>query len=338
MGGKSSPPASPDYTGAANATSSGNLQQAQYTTKANRVNQYGPNGSLVYSQENPNDPNSQWSATQTLSPDQQKLQDMQNSMSLQYGGLGQQAIDTARGLFSNPTIDESKLAQMPQNAGQTTQDAMMARLQPQTDRENQQSDAQLANQGITQGSEAYNNAKTQLGQTQNDRFNQAALAGVTTDMQARNQGIANQSAMMNQPLNMINALRTGSQVTGQNYVNPAQQQGVAGADYLGAASAQGTYDQGIYNAQQGSQNGMNSGLFGLGSAAIGKWSDRRLKKNIERIGTHALGIGLYVFEYIWGGEKEFGVMADEVIKVIPEAVILQPNGYYKVDYSMLGAI
>jgi hypothetical protein len=140
---------------------------------------------------------------------------------------------------------------MPQNAGMSTQNAMMARLQPQSDRENTQSDAQLANQGIQQGSEAYNNAKTLLGQTQNDRYNQAAIQGIQTDMQARNQGIANQSAILNQPINMINALRTGSQVAGQNYVNPATQGQTAGADQTGAV-------QGMYNAQLGNVNAQNA--------------------------------------------------------------------------------
>ena len=265
--GKSSSPPAPDYTAAANATAAGNLQQAQYQTAANRVNQYGPNGSLVYSQADPKDPNSQWSATQSLSPEQQKLQDAQNSMSLQYAGLGQQGLDYAKGALSNPQIDQSQLASMPQNAGMNTQQAMMARLAPQIQRENQQQDAKLANQGIMPGSEAYNTAQTQLAQQHNDQENQAALAGIQTDMQARNQGIANQSSIMNQPLNMINALRTGSQVAGQNYVNPPQQGAVAGADLNGAT-------QGMYNAALGQTNANNANAAaqtqsGIGLATLG---------------------------------------------------------------------
>ncbi|NOT21014.1 MAG: tail fiber domain-containing protein, partial [Sideroxydans sp.] len=63
-------------------------------------------------------------------------------------------------------------------------------------------------------------------------------------------------------------------------------------------------------------------------------SDRRLKKNIKRIGTHHLGIGLYEFDYVWG-EHAVGVMADEVKLVRPEAVIHRPDGYDMVDYSKL---
>ena len=269
--GKSSAPPAPDYVGAANATAAGNLAAAQQTTAANRVNQVGPNGSLTYTQANPADPTSQWTATQTLSPAQQALQNIQSSLSQQYGNIAQSGLNGAASALSNPTIDQTQLAAMPQNAGTTTQDAMMARLAPQQAIQTKALDTQLANQGIQQGSEAWQNAKTQQGQQQNDQQNQAALHGIQVDMQARNQGIANQAAIINQPLNTINALRTGSQVAGQNYVNPAQQQGVAGPDLLGAANATGQYNQGLYNSQQAANAGMMGGLMGLGGAAIGKW-------------------------------------------------------------------
>jgi hypothetical protein len=67
---------------------------------------------------------------------------------------------------------------------------------------------------------------------------------------------------MNQPLNMINALRTGSQVTPQSYVNAPQQATTAGADYLGAA-------QGMYNAQSGNVNAANAQSAGMMNGAMG---------------------------------------------------------------------
>lgn len=63
-------------------------------------------------------------------------------------------------------------------------------------------------------------------------------------------------------------------------------------------------------------------------------SDRRLKTNIQRIGTHRLGIGIYEFDYI-SGEHAVGVMADEVKTVMPNAVIRGEDGYDRVDYSKL---
>ena len=71
-------------------------------------------------------------------------------------------------------------------------------------------------------------------------------------------------------------------------------------------------------------------------------SDRNLKENIVRVGDHPLGIGLYLFDYkpgyrkTWGQGRQFGVMAQEVETVMPEAVTTHPDGYRLVDYAMLG--
>jgi hypothetical protein len=70
----------------------------------------------------------------------------------------------------------------------------------------------------------------------------------------------------------------------------------------------------------------------IGGAAI-KTSDRRLKSNIVRIGTHPLGIGIY--EYDIDGSRQRGVMADEVLTVLPEAVLTGDDGYMMVNYGML---
>ena len=71
-------------------------------------------------------------------------------------------------------------------------------------------------------------------------------------------------------------------------------------------------------------------------------SDRTTKQNIVRIGTHHLGIGLYLFDYKpefrdeAGYGRQFGVMADEVEAVLPLAVGTHPRGHKMVDYAMLG--
>ena len=99
-----------------------------------------------------------------------------------------------------------------------------------------------------------------------------------------------------------------------------------------------------YNAAQQAGNSTMGGLFGLGGslggAAILKYglpfSDRRLKRNIERCGTRADGLGIYTFEYVWG-EKSRGVMADEVEKIYPDAVG-ERDGYQTVNYEMIGGV
>ena len=73
-----------------------------------------------------------------------------------------------------------------------------------------------------------------------------------------------------------------------------------------------------------------------------KASDRNAKENIVRIGDHPLGLGLYLFDYKveyrqqWGQGRQFGVMAQEVEALMPEAVCVHPDGYRMVNYGMLG--
>lgn len=82
--------------------------------------------------------------------------------------------------------------------------------------------------------------------------------------------------------------------------------------------------------------GLGSLFGGFGSTTGATTSDRRLKSNIVRVGTHALGIGVYEYD-IWG-MRQRGVMADEVLKVMPEAVTVQDNGYMAVYYNMIGGV
>jgi hypothetical protein len=71
-------------------------------------------------------------------------------------------------------------------------------------------------------------------------------------------------------------------------------------------------------------------------------SDRRLKQEVVWVDSHPLGFGLYLFDYKpqyraqWGHGRQFGVMADEVEKVVPQAVALHEDGYQVVDYALLG--
>lgn len=95
----------------------------------------------------------------------------------------------------------------------------------------------------------------------------------------------------------------------------------------------------------GSVSKLTQGNAGTGTESANNRkpnSDPRIKENIARIGTHWLDIGLYLFDYkpefrdACGHGRQFGVMADEVENVMPEAVSVHPNGYKMVDYAMLG--
>ena len=64
-------------------------------------------------------------------------------------------------------------------------------------------------------------------------------------------------------------------------------------------------------------------------------SDRRLKDNIQKIGESISGLGIYKFNYIGKAKQYIGAMADEVIKVVPEAVGTMSNGYLGVNYNLI---
>jgi len=264
-----SPPPAPDYTAAAQATAQGNLDMARAALAANRVNQITPYGNLTYKQTGTDSyGNPTWTATQELSPSQQKIAEQQAGLSSGLLNTAQQGLNYASGLMSKPGIDVSQLPQTGFNPGQSYQDAMMARLAPQIDRENASFEQQMANKGIGAGTPAYNQAKQLLAQNQNDRLNQATVQGLQAGLQANQQAFNQAGYNQMQPINVINALRTGSQVQSPNFVNPAQQATTAGPDLLGAAQNQYNAQLGAYNAQQAGNQGFMSGLMNLGGAAL----------------------------------------------------------------------
>lgn len=269
-GGSAPPP--PNYAAAAQETAAGNLEAARTATAANRVNQYTPYGSLEYS-INPESQwdiygNPTWSATQKLSPEQQQLLDIQNQTSLGLGNMAQTGLGYVEDMLQSP-FDTSKLAQTGINPGETMQDSVMRRLQPQIEQGKEALQAQLANQGVVPGTEAYNRAMTQQAQKENDLLTSAVIQGTQTGLAANQQGFQQLGYMRNEPLNTLNAVRTGSQVSSPNFVsNVPQQATTQGADLLGAATAQGNYATAANNASTAAGSNLTSGLLGLGGAAM----------------------------------------------------------------------
>lgn len=267
-GGSAPPP--PDYTGAAKATAAGDLEAARAAAAANRVNQVTPYGNLTYSM-NPEDVdqfgNAMWTATQTLSPEQQKLLDYQNKTSEGLGELTGTGLEYVKGMMADPFTTEN-LANLGFDPGQSYQDAYMERMQPQLEQSREQTAQRLANQGITVGSKAYEEAMRLQGQRENDALLGATTQGFGTGLQARQQGFNEAAYQRNEPLNTLNAVRTGAQVTNPSYVSAPQQATTKGADLLGATTAEGNYNTASANAQQAGQAGLTSGLVSLGSAGI----------------------------------------------------------------------
>ena len=64
-------------------------------------------------------------------------------------------------------------------------------------------------------------------------------------------------------------------------------------------------------------------------------SDVRLKEDVQRVGTTVFGLPLFHFKYLGKPETYEGVMAQDVLQVMPNAVSVGVDGYYRVNYSAL---
>lgn len=168
------------------------------------------------------------------------------------------------------------------------------------------------------------------------------MPNTTGQAVATSAGVGSQ-AVGNQNTGFMSGLAFPQYVSGGvgNQLQAAQirQQGALG---LGSLQNQAFS---IQNQNQDNFLGGALGLAGsLGSAMIMKpvGSDRSIKENIVKVGTLADGVYVYTFEYkpeykdTWGHGGYVGVMADEVEKVMPEAVSVHADGYKQVNYAMLG--
>jgi hypothetical protein len=342
MGKSSSAPPPPDYAGAAKETAAGNLEAARANIAANRVNQYTPYGSLEYEVSGEDKfGNPMWKATQSLAPAQQQLLDYQNKASLGLGELTGKGLGYVSNMLDNP-FDVSQLPSTGFNPSQSYQDAYMQRLAPQIQQGREKLEQQLANQGIQLGSEAYDRAMRNQAQRENDLLLGATTQGFGVGQQARQSALQEQAYLRNEPLNTLSAVRTGAQVQGPTFVNPAMQANTAGADILGATQMGYNANLAASNAQNAANNAMTQGLFSLGGAAI-MASDIRMKENIKAIGWLPNGLPVYTYEYkpefkdhpLAGHGTHTGVMAQEVEVMYPNAVITLDNGYKAVDYGRL---
>lgn len=63
-------------------------------------------------------------------------------------------------------------------------------------------------------------------------------------------------------------------------------------------------------------------------------SDRSLKTNIKKVSDDPRGFGWYTFDYVAGPRGQFGVMAQEVMPIIPDAVV-DLGTHLAVNYSKL---
>jgi hypothetical protein len=278
--GKSSPqaPTPIDASATARAQGAANKETAIAQTGLNAMNQYGPSGSLEYTQNGTwADGTPRFNATQTLTPQQQRIFDERQNASETYGQTGNALLNSVKGTLSNP-VNLSSLGAAPtyDTAFRDQQrQALITRSQPQFDQQRTALETQLANQGLVPGTTAYNNAFDQYNRGYNDfllasDLNAGNLAGneYSRMQQSRQNQIGEMLLPRQQSLNELAALAGGSQLSTPSYVNTPQT-GVQGTDIIGAQGLAANQQNALYQSQMGQNNAAMGGLFGLGGAALG---------------------------------------------------------------------
>lgn len=226
--GKSKAPKSPDPKETAAAQTGTNIGTAVSNAYLNNVNQVTPDGSLTYNQTGSRswyDPYTNktydiptFTATQTLSAQQQAIKNQEDATNLNLGKLANsqssrlnEILGKPFDLSGAPKAGNASNLQAPkyqQFAGgpslQTSytddfsadrtkvEEALMSRINPQLENDRSALEQRLANQGIMPGSKAYDTAMSQNSQASNDARMQAVLAG--GQEQTRLAQLANQQA------------------------------------------------------------------------------------------------------------------------------------------------
>lgn len=277
-------------------------------------------------------PELQTSYTDDFSADRQKVEDALMGRLNPQLDRDRSSLDaqlTAKGVRPGTEAYDNAMNNFGQQSNDARTSAILAGGQEQTRL------AQLANQQATFG----NNANQQMYQNEsgataaNNATSQQSFQDLLTKFGLQNnqhtQALQEAYAARNQPLNEISALMGGSQVSNPNFVTTPGSN-IQGVDYTGLVNQKYQADQANY------QSGMG-GLFGLGSALVGAlpFSDRRTKRDIERIGTLPNGLPWYQFRYVWSDEPQQGLMSDDVRKRAPDAIVTDPvTGFDKVNYPL----
>lgn len=289
--------------------------QIKAEQNANQYNVVSPNGSINYS----TDPTGRTTQTTTLGQSEQKQLDTSNQIAEAMLTGAQKKIPS----FSDTSFDYNDQGSKAADAAFARQ---KARLDPEFAKANTTFEDKMANAGIPVGSEAYNDALRQHENDQNFALTDAARAAET-------EGTGLALSQRQQNYNELAAAMGGQQL------NPVGAFGQAAApvDVAGAYAQQNQAN--IANAQgsNSSKNGLMGAIGSLGGAAISRYSDERLKEDIEPVGELPTGEGLYEYSYKADPEhrREVGVLAQEVEKSQPDLITKDERGYRKVNYTDL---
>lgn len=249
------PPPAPDPVATAKAQSESNVKTATTQNELNNVDQITPYGNLNFAQNGTwSDGTPKFTATQTLSPEQQNLYNLNTKTQTNLGQIGVDQSSKVAQILNTPfDVNTAINTQLSDQATKL--------LDPIWKQREKDAQSQWLNQGIVPGMEAYSNVYRDFNDARDRAYSSAALAGRA---EAMTEALANR----NQPLNEITALESGSQVSQPNFVNSAQAN-VAPTDVAGITQA--GYQNSLVPWQANNQynQALMGGLFGLGGAAAG---------------------------------------------------------------------
>lgn len=321
----SSAPTPPNFTQAAEQQASAGQQQVNQQTMANRPGQSTPFGTTAWTQG----PNGQWQQNVNFSG---ALGDL-------YGNLQSQAAQSMGTPFSLSGLPQ---VQTGESARQQAIDAAYgqatSRLDPAWKQREESSRTRLLQQGLTEGSEAYQQAMNQLGQQRNDAYGGAMSNAIAQGTAAGDSVFRN--SLMGRQQALADALRQRGQAFGELQGMQGLLQmpsfmgaGVAqGPQYLQAAGMQSNADlQAAMLEQQNQADWIGAGTSLLGGGLGALLSDERAKQDVVRLNSEAMpGVPLATWRY----RKEYGdpsilyvgVVAQDLARVAPEYVSTRGDG------------
>jgi hypothetical protein len=270
----------------------------------NRPNEFTPEGARVWHLRPGADPGNpqigDWNVETVLSPEQQRLYDMENANKARLGTVAQQGLSSVEGKLGTPfsmanvpaagVWDGPATAQAGTEARSRLERALYDKqtrfLGERFGAEDEALRTRLANQGIFAGSQAYGGETDQLGRRRNEAYQgamdtailgaageegrvlQNQLTSFNAQQQSREKAIQEQAYLRALPLNEFNSLVSGAQINMPQFQPYYTGATVAAAPTFAATQAQFGAAQDAANLQASQRNALLGGLAGLGGAAI----------------------------------------------------------------------
>jgi hypothetical protein len=320
--GKSAP-AAPDMTGAAREQANASRDIAREQTTANRPNQTNAFGATTRWTQGPD---GQWSQTQSFG----------GPMGGAASAVQQQAADALgrpldfSSLGTLGTGDDAR-----NQAIESAYNQSASRLDPMFSRREDSTRTRLLNQGLVEGSEAYNQQMGDLGRDRNDAYTSALASAISQGTSAGDSAFRNNLASRQQGMSEMLRARGQPLAEAQALQGFLTQPGFMGAsagqapNLLGAAQSQHGADMQQWQASNQATADFYSGLLNAGMGIFSLASDERLKRDIERLPEEAApGVPVATWEYLREpGRRYRGVIAQDVQRLYPHLVGTMPDGH-----------